>query len=52
MPDLAKRINQKLTLGKLKRKNMVGQKCTKCGWRKIASEFSDKCPKCYVKVGI
>ncbi|QDI74027.1 hypothetical protein QIT55_gp41 [Nitrosopumilus spindle-shaped virus] len=43
---IARKISDKLTLFKLKRKNLNGEKCTKCGWRKIKSDFSNMCSKC------
>jgi len=45
-------INNKLTLFKLKQKNLKGQKCKKCGWRKVASNFEETCPHCTEKKGI
>jgi len=50
--SIFKTINRKLTFYKLKKKNMVGEKCVKCHWRKITSQFSDKCSVCHVEGGI
>ncbi|QDI74111.1 hypothetical protein [Nitrosopumilus spindle-shaped virus] len=43
---IGRKISDKLTLFKMKQKNLQGKKCSKCGWRKIKSSFSDMCPKC------
>lgn len=40
------KINRFLTVGKLKKRGMQGQKCTICKWRIIKSTMSLTCPAC------
>ena len=40
------KVNRIMTIGKIKKHGLKGEKCQGCGWRVISSETSLTCTKC------